>query len=282
MPGPGPLEGKEPSDIRLSRSSRPEELIKYIEANIDQLEAQAEKLITEARTAIEELSKIAIPGTIIWRKVKCGKPSCRSCPHGPYAYLVKPDGKHEYIGKEVPWRITRGVEAWKTLKDLKPQLSTAERTYQELRATIRELKALLKLAKTSLWWLRDQSSSIVHRAEVWLASPEELPEPEAPQLTAQSQDAPKPKPSEDRAKELADGLDKALKRAFGVQADRRGLEALGRYFAELEASGIKVELFEEPIEIELESPSEPSGEPRERKKPRKRPPEAHELFYEGG
>ena len=196
MPGPGPLEGKEPRDKRLSKSSRPEELIKDIEANIDQLEAQAGELIAIARTAIEELSKIAIPGTIIWRKVSCGKKSCRKCRggpgHGPYAYLVKPDGKHEYIGKEVPWRITRGVNAWKTLKTLKPRLSEAERTYQELEATIGQLRTLLELAKDSLGWLRTQSSSIVHEAEVWLASPEELPEPEVPQPTAQSQDAPEP------------------------------------------------------------------------------------------
>ena len=55
--------------------------------------------------------------------------------------------------------------------------------------------------------------------------------------------------AEERAKELADRLDNALFKAFGVRADRRALEALGRYFASLEAAGIRVEIFDEPKEL---------------------------------
>jgi hypothetical protein len=37
--------------------------------------------------------------------VKCGKPSCTSCPHGPYWYAYyREDGKQRsrYIGRELP------------------------------------------------------------------------------------------------------------------------------------------------------------------------------------
>ena len=55
--------------------------------------------------------------------------------------------------------------------------------------------------------------------------------------------------AEERARELADRLDNALFKAFGVRADRRALEALGRYFASLEAAGIRIEIFDEPKEL---------------------------------
>jgi hypothetical protein len=38
--------------------------------------------------------------------VKCGRPSCRSCPHGPYWYRYKREGKNvkkEYVGRELPF-----------------------------------------------------------------------------------------------------------------------------------------------------------------------------------
>jgi hypothetical protein len=37
--------------------------------------------------------------------VKCGKPGCRSCPHGPYWYAYFREGKRlrsRYLGKEAP------------------------------------------------------------------------------------------------------------------------------------------------------------------------------------
>ncbi len=37
--------------------------------------------------------------------VKCGKPNCRSCPHGPYWYAYYREGtklKSRYIGRELP------------------------------------------------------------------------------------------------------------------------------------------------------------------------------------
>lgn len=41
-------------------------------------------------------------GTIVSKKVPCGKSSCSTCPHGPYDYRVYRDGSkvvHEYLGK---------------------------------------------------------------------------------------------------------------------------------------------------------------------------------------
>lgn len=40
--------------------------------------------------------------------VKCGKPSCRSCPHGPYWYAYFRDGdklRSRYIGRELPEEV---------------------------------------------------------------------------------------------------------------------------------------------------------------------------------
>lgn len=37
--------------------------------------------------------------------VRCGKPSCRSCPHGPYWYAYFREGdklRSRYIGRELP------------------------------------------------------------------------------------------------------------------------------------------------------------------------------------
>ena len=38
-------------------------------------------------------------------KVRCGKPGCRSCPHGPYWYAYFREGgrlRSRYIGRELP------------------------------------------------------------------------------------------------------------------------------------------------------------------------------------
>lgn len=41
--------------------------------------------------------------------VRCGKPSCRSCPHGPYWYAYYREGsklRSRYIGRELPADVT--------------------------------------------------------------------------------------------------------------------------------------------------------------------------------
>lgn len=45
-------------------------------------------------------------GSIVMEKVRCGKPGCTKCPHGPYAYLHYYDPrsgkvKRKYLGKNV-------------------------------------------------------------------------------------------------------------------------------------------------------------------------------------
>ncbi len=46
-------------------------------------------------------------GNVTYRleSVKCGKPGCKSCPHGPYWYAYFREGsklKSRYIGRELP------------------------------------------------------------------------------------------------------------------------------------------------------------------------------------
>ena len=44
--------------------------------------------------------------------VRCGKPTCTSCPHGPYWYAYYREGKRlrsRYIGRELPAEVT-GVD----------------------------------------------------------------------------------------------------------------------------------------------------------------------------
>jgi hypothetical protein len=46
--------------------------------------------------------------TFVQEKVKCGKAHCRSCPHGPYWYAYRREGKRikkRYVGKERPANV---------------------------------------------------------------------------------------------------------------------------------------------------------------------------------
>ncbi|MEM3426854.1 MAG: DUF6788 family protein [Nitrososphaerales archaeon] len=43
-----------------------------------------------------------IPASVVIKYINCGKPTCKSCPHGPYMYLVKREKgvvKTVYLGK---------------------------------------------------------------------------------------------------------------------------------------------------------------------------------------
>lgn len=49
--------------------------------------------------------------TVTYRResVRCGKPGCTTCPHGPYWYAYYREGgklKSRYIGKELPAGVT--------------------------------------------------------------------------------------------------------------------------------------------------------------------------------
>ena len=44
--------------------------------------------------------------------VKCGKPNCKTCPHGPYWYAYYREGKKlrsRYIGPELPEDVKRQI-----------------------------------------------------------------------------------------------------------------------------------------------------------------------------
>jgi hypothetical protein len=52
-----------------------------------------------------ELAEAGGPVTYRLEAVRCGKPGCRSCPHGPYWYAYfREDGRlrSRYIGRELP------------------------------------------------------------------------------------------------------------------------------------------------------------------------------------
>ena len=47
------------------------------------------------------------PGAVTYRResVRCGKPGCKKCPHGPYWYAYYREGgrlKSRYIGRDLP------------------------------------------------------------------------------------------------------------------------------------------------------------------------------------
>jgi hypothetical protein len=53
-------------------------------------------------------------GRVTYRleNVRCGKPGCKSCPHGPYWYAYFRDGgrlKSRYIGRELPEDVARAL-----------------------------------------------------------------------------------------------------------------------------------------------------------------------------
>jgi hypothetical protein len=55
----------------------------------------------------EETPEEVVAGTVTYRleTVRCGKPNCRSCPHGPYWYAYYREGdklRSRYVGRELP------------------------------------------------------------------------------------------------------------------------------------------------------------------------------------
>ena len=60
---------------------------------------------TEAAASNDPTEKV----TYRLESVRCGKPNCRSCPHGPYWYAYYREGKRlrsRYIGRELPAEVT--------------------------------------------------------------------------------------------------------------------------------------------------------------------------------
>ncbi len=59
-------------------------------------------------TATADLEDAAAQVTYRLESVRCGKPGCTTCPHGPYWYAYFREGgklRSRYIGKELPATI---------------------------------------------------------------------------------------------------------------------------------------------------------------------------------
>lgn len=77
-------EGMAKQDNRTLR-----QIIQYAEALIEYHDSQEiEASDSEEIVDKEETSE----GTVVIKKVPCGKDNCSSCPHGPYKYLAKRQG----------------------------------------------------------------------------------------------------------------------------------------------------------------------------------------------
>jgi len=125
-----------------------EELLASVRDLIERYE-RAQALLAELNARMEVLAKEAIPGTIEWRYVSCGKASCRKCPHGPYAYLKYPSGKSRYLGKKVPDEIWKGVLAWHQLRKLRELRAQVLRKLSRAEKEIFEIRT--KLTRAALW-----------------------------------------------------------------------------------------------------------------------------------
>ena len=67
-----------------------------------------------------------LPTNLTYRQehVRCGKPSCTSCPHGPYWYAYwKEDGRtrKRYVGRHLP-----GQDVEEVVPDLAPRTTAAQ------------------------------------------------------------------------------------------------------------------------------------------------------------
>lgn len=77
------------SELREYRIARQNESVEEDELDLDESDDVVD---------VEESEE----GTVVIRKVNCGS-DCKGCPHGPYKYIVTPDGKGgqnwDYKGK---------------------------------------------------------------------------------------------------------------------------------------------------------------------------------------
>ena len=118
---------------------RLEELEVELKRKLEEIERRKRRLKEleeEEKRLIEELSELGLSkGSIVAKYVKCGKEGCKSCPHGPYYYLVYKEGgktRWKYLGKV--------VDAMETEKRKK-----AKAIIQRLREIQREKRKLEKV-----------------------------------------------------------------------------------------------------------------------------------------
>ncbi len=70
--------------------------------------------------------------------IYCGKPFCKSCPHGPYLYINRRVGKKvktEYLGKADPYVLERKLsiykEVFRLLSEYDEKVKALQEEYQE-------------------------------------------------------------------------------------------------------------------------------------------------------
>lgn len=71
---------------------------RYLE-ELERQEIDADDVVDDGEELVDQ--EDGAKGTIVTKKVKCGKDSCNSCPHGPYKYRAYRDGSKvvtEYVG----------------------------------------------------------------------------------------------------------------------------------------------------------------------------------------
>jgi len=94
---------------------------------------ELKRLEEEKRRLEEELKNIGEDeGIIVCKYVRCSKQNCKSCPHGPYYYVIE-NGKWKYLGKSAdPVLIARKERA----KELKKEIRKIERKIMQISSII--------------------------------------------------------------------------------------------------------------------------------------------------
>lgn len=104
---------------------------------------EAQARLEEARRALEALT----PYPIRWRRVRCGKPGCRACPHGPYPYLRLPDPQKRGPGKDPRREVYLGKGFQPPEGAVPPKVwREAYRRWRKLQEAVEALKTLLEEA----------------------------------------------------------------------------------------------------------------------------------------
>jgi len=100
---------------------------------------------------VARLAEVAVPGTLVESRLRCGKPSCacRRDPdrkHGPYLYLkYTPRGGRPtgiYVPRSHEEEVRSAVEAWAELREALRELGEGNR--EELHRRIRRRKGTAK------------------------------------------------------------------------------------------------------------------------------------------
>ena len=97
MPGPE-APGSLPKYMREGVPKQSDETLEDLRSWIDEIleyraDISEEEIEADPGEEIEDVKETS-SGTVVIKKVPCGKDSCTKCPHGPYKYVVKrQDGK---------------------------------------------------------------------------------------------------------------------------------------------------------------------------------------------